>query len=307
MLPVLKAVVNHFESLYNKHYGYYALWRSLPGTLVMADSNEWSNPNLADPAQQTAMLARLEDRARCPDQQSVNAAFINAVNPRRNERLLEVGCGSGVLCRLAAKELDQTGNITGIDIAFAFLQAGRKMVLHPGSAPPIDFSAGRAENLPFVDRSFDTVFTARLLLHVVDPEKVVNEMVRVVKPGGRVVLMDWDFDTVAVDHANRELTRRLIHWRTDHLGGNNWSGRKLFGYLAHAGLTDLKISPMVSVARSEQDSLTQSLWNAARIARDQNIFTGGEYETWTGELQAAMKAGHFNASIVYFIVSGGRI
>jgi ubiquinone/menaquinone biosynthesis C-methylase UbiE len=142
------------------------------------------------------------------------------------------------------------------------------------------------------------------LLHVADPEKVVKEMARVVKPSGRVVVMDWDFDTVVVDHSNRELTRRLIHWRTDHVGGNNWSGRKLFRYLANMGLTDLQIYPVVSIARSEHDSLTQSLWNAARNAQDQMILSAEEYEIWTGELKSAMKAGQFFASIVYFIVSG---
>ncbi len=58
--------------------------------------------------------------------------------------------------------------------------------------------------------AFDGAFAARLLLHANDPDAIVHEMVRVVRPGGRIVVMDWDFDSVVVDHPERELTRRLV-------------------------------------------------------------------------------------------------
>ena len=64
---------------------------------------------------------------------------------------------------------------------------------------------------------------------------MIREMKRVVKSAGRVVVMDWDFDTVTVDHPDRELTRRLLHWRCDRRGGNNWSGRQLWRRMHTAG------------------------------------------------------------------------
>ena len=158
------------------------LWPSIPdGNPLMGGSNEWSNPAAAGSEQQAVMLARLEERARCPDQQSVNAAFIDILNPRSGERLLEVGCGSGVICRLTAKQLEPTGKMTGVDISYAFVQAAREMVKDTMLAPLVDYSSGQAGDLPFADQVFDKVFAARLLLHVADPEKVVKEMARVVK------------------------------------------------------------------------------------------------------------------------------
>ena len=84
-------------------------------------------------------------------------------------------------------------------------------------------------------------------------------MARVVKPGGRVVLMDWDFETVAVTHPDRELTRRLLHWRCDHHSGDNWSGRHLLGYALAAGLRDVTVIPVITVARDETAALTGSM------------------------------------------------
>ena len=93
-------------------------------------------------------------------------------------------------------------------------------------------------------------------------------MARVVKPGGRIVLMDWDFETVTVMYPDRELTRRLLHWRCDHHSGDNWSGRCLLGHALAAGLRDVTVIPVATVARDEAAALTGSLFRAAEVARD---------------------------------------
>jgi hypothetical protein len=118
--------------------------------------------------------------------------------------------------------------------------------------------------------------------------------------------MDWDFDTVVVDHPDRELTRRLLHWRADHHGGNNWSGRQLLGHMIAADLRDVTVTPVVTVARDEDSALTQSLWRAAEVARDGGAITPAERDRWVSELKARIAAGRFFASIVYFIVRGER-
>jgi hypothetical protein len=118
--------------------------------------------------------------------------------------------------------------------------------------------------------------------------------------------MDWDFETLAVDHSNRDLTRRLLHWRCDHHGGNNWSGRQLWGLMAATGLVNVKAVPFVSVAQRENDSLTQSLFRAAQVARDGGAIASNEYDAWVADLRSSLAAGYFFASIVYFIVSGER-
>jgi hypothetical protein len=128
----------------------------------------------------------------------------------------------------------------------------------------------------------------------------------VVRPGGRIVLMDWDWETLTVPHPDRELTRRLLHWRCDHHGGDNWSGRKLLGHLLDAGLHDPIVIPVVTLARDEAAALTGTLWRAAEVARDRGGITSHEHDAWVGELKQQIAAGRFLASIVYFIVRGER-
>lgn len=267
----------------------------------MSDQDGWSNPSAGEAAE---MAAFLETRAGFPDQVAIDRTLLDVLNPAPGERLLEVGCGSGLLCRQIAGRAAPGGHVTGIDVSFEMVVAARQHAARMGSKSQVVFEVGQAEALSYPAGAFDAALAARLMLHVAEPARVVGELRRVVRSGGRVVLMDWDFDTVAVDHSNRELTRRLLHWRSDHYGGNNWSGRQLAGLANGAGLQEVQVTPAVLVARDECAGFTQSLWRAAQRACEAGAITPIERDAWLAELQARIAAGRFFASITYFIVLG---
>ncbi len=280
----------------------------------MSHSNAWSNPSAISAEDAARMAAFLEDRARCPDQVQVNTAVRDVLALRPGERLLEVGCGSGALCRLMAPPLHPGGEIIGLDVAPDMIAAARRYAadLPPspaqgeglGERVALRFEIGPAEALPYPDGSFDAAFAARLLLHVADPLAVVREMARVVRPGGRVVLMDWDWGTLAVDHTDRALTRRLMDWRCDNHGGDNWSGRKLLAVALAARLTRVTVTPVATVARDETAALTSSIFRAAEVARNGGAITPTEHDAWVAELKQRLAEGRFLASLVYFVARG---
>jgi ubiquinone/menaquinone biosynthesis C-methylase UbiE len=273
----------------------------------VSDRDAWSNPSAVSPDDAAQMAAHLEDSARFPDQSEVNERLLAAVALRPGERVLEAGSGSGVLCRMAAQAVAPAGLVVGVDIApdMALYSSSRGGLSGVPGAWPV-FLVGRAERLPCAAGSFDAAFAARLLLHVADRAAAVAELARVVRPGGRVVLMDWDFGTVAVDHPDRPLTRRILEWRTDHRGGDNWSGRQLVGDLTAAGLHAVHVYPVAQAVRDEDSALTQSLWRAADFCCDAGAITPAERDGWVAELKARIAAGRFCASIVYFVVRGER-
>jgi len=270
----------------------------------VSKTNVWSNPSQAEAAEVSQMAAFLEERSRSSDMQEVNAAVCKVLDPGPGDRILEVGCGSGVLCRMIAPYLQPNGHMVGLDISPQFLIEAQKYAFQEGIEDQITFECGAGESLPYLNATFDSAFAARLLLHVANPDVVVREMTRVVRSGGRVVVMDWDFDSVIVDHPERELTRRLLHWRNDHRGGDNWSGRQLWRRMVSAGLQSLTVQPVVTVVHNESDGLTQSLWRAAQVSRDGGAITSNEHDAWVGELKERIRGGTFFASIVYFIVKG---
>jgi len=272
--------------------------------MPMSQQNVWSNPSATNAETVANMAAFLEERSLSPDSVIVNQALCAAVAPAPGERLLEVGSGTGVLCRLMAARLLPGGHITGIDISPEFARHAQLYASEAGQSGVITFDTGNAETLPYADGSFDGSYASRILLHSADPDLIVHQMARVVRPGGRVVLMDWDFETVTVDHPDRALTRLLLHWRTDNHGGDNWSGRQLWRRATQEGLTNLEVTSVVTVARTEQDGLTQSLWRAAEVARNGGGISAKEHDAWIDKLKQRLADGTFFASIVYFIVKG---
>jgi ubiquinone/menaquinone biosynthesis C-methylase UbiE len=98
-------------------------------------------------------------------------------------RVLDVGCGDGVLTCAAAS---RGAHVTGVDPDPAMLDAGRSRAGRAGVKA--EFLDGRIERLPFADASFDVVAAVTVLCFVDEASLAVREMARVLRPGGRLVL-----------------------------------------------------------------------------------------------------------------------
>jgi len=102
---------------------------------------------------------------------------------------LDVGCGTGFL----SFELAASGHrATGIDFAASMLEAARKKAADRGAA--IRFEQGDAENPPFAAHSLDLVVSRHVLWTLPHPEAAVAEWVRLLRPGGRLAVLDSQFD-----------------------------------------------------------------------------------------------------------------
>lgn len=111
---------------------------------------------------------------------------------RPGERLLDVGCGTGVLTRRALEAARPGGSAVGIDPSWRMVQVGRETAVRLGSA--VEFKLAAIERLPFDDAQFDVALSS-LMLHHLPPEtkrQGLAEVYRVLKPGGRLVAVDID-------------------------------------------------------------------------------------------------------------------
>jgi SAM-dependent methyltransferase len=117
--------------------------------------------------------------------------------------VLDVACGAA---HAAEPEAEQVRQVVGIDLTPALLEIGAQRLREQGVSNVL-LQEAHAESLPFVDGSFDIVYCRSSLHHFADPGRAVDEMVRVCRFGGRIVLLDLVAPSDAVrdqfDHVHR--------------------------------------------------------------------------------------------------------
>lgn len=111
---------------------------------------------------------------------------LDAAGVARDNRVLDVACGTGVLAREAAVRVGPAGSVTGVDSGYGMLAVAKEL------APSIEWQECAAESLPYPDRSFDAVVSQFGLMFFSDRSQAVREMIRVLKPGAKLAVAVWD-------------------------------------------------------------------------------------------------------------------
>jgi SAM-dependent methyltransferase len=109
----------------------------------------------------------------------------DAAGIRRGDKVLDVGCGTGVLAREALRRVGQEGTVVGLDLNNGML------VVAARAEPKIDWRQGDAASLPFEDASFDVVVSQFALMYFSDRLASLSQMWRTLAPGGRLAVAAW--------------------------------------------------------------------------------------------------------------------
>lgn len=134
---------------------------------------------------------------------------LNRLEIEPGERILDLGCGTGVLIQRLLQIAPKI-EVFGIDASAEMLKIAKQKL--PES---VDFKLGSADNLPFPSNSFDVVVSTSVFHYFRDPSRALQEAKRVLKPNGRLVITDWcdDYLTCQVcDFLLRRFNR--AHFRT---------------------------------------------------------------------------------------------
>jgi len=248
----------------------------------------------------------LDLRASNPDQMLLRRELLNAANLRPGDTAVEIGCGTGVLLAELAEAVGPTGSVVGVEPQPVFAEAARRRLAQRGLGGSAEVHNRDAQLLPLGDATADACVAQTVLVHIPDAAAVLAEMCRVVRRGGRVASIDQDGDTTVIDHPDRELTRRLVRFSSDHRFADGWTGRRLPRMFRAAGLTDMQVTVRTHVDTEPGSFLHGIALRLAESAMEAGAVGENEGSRWLAQLAELADAGSFFSSINYYLCVGAR-
>lgn len=267
--------------------------------------SQWRDTTRVSAEQAKELTSRLEQRAKAQDEIAARDEYLRLLSLTPGERVLDIGCGSGVVTRAIASKVVPGGRVLGIDSSSEFLAVARKEAESAGISAAVEFREGDCRRLPLEDAAFDAVLAATVFAHVPGVEAAIDEMIRVTKRGGRVGIFDFDGDCFVVSHPDRELTRRIVAAFSDHSAVNSHLVRRLPGILSERGIVDVQARGLMSLERGA-GFYSNMAERAAQLAAKVGAVTTVEADAWMNDLHEQLRNNTFMGGRLHIFVWGRR-
>lgn len=250
---------------------------------------------------QTEFLKKfLADVSQLPDILESFEMQLKWLDIQPGDQVLDIGCGIGVQAKEMAKRVGENGKVTGTDLSAAMIEIASSSFASSGL--PLEFKVADALHQPFADETFQRIRTERVLMYIKDTAAAFTEFKRLLKPNGKLVVFDTDWDALVIAHSDKPLTRRIVRYVSDSFP-NGRIGGELFHYFKDYGFREVKVKPVsysgpfISITKRICEGVLQT-----GIAS--HVFTAAEINDWWEVLEKNAKANKFFASYAGFIVTG---
>jgi ubiquinone/menaquinone biosynthesis C-methylase UbiE len=244
----------------------------------------------------------LELRGRHQQQVAIREAYVGLLGDLAGQRVLDVGCGTGVVARDVARRVGPRGSVLGVDPTPAFVEAAEELRRDAGLTN-VAFQVGDGRRLGLPSADFDAVLAVTVLCHLPDREQVIGEMRRVARFGGKILIVDGDYAANHVEHPDRALTRRIIDAWLATVVDDPYLCRRLVPLIEASRLRVERVSGYVHVEAGRVDEQTSFIWQWSLFALRQALGVGAISESegadWLEGLRRQNEAGGTFGSVTY--------
>jgi ubiquinone/menaquinone biosynthesis C-methylase UbiE len=230
-----------------------------------------------------------------PDVVAQRRQVLKALALKGGERVLDVGSGPGLLAYEMASSVGRGGSVCGIDISEDMLAMSRKRC---AKQPWTAFQRADATHLPYPDHAFDAAASTQVYEYIADVPAALAELNRVMRPGGRVLILDTDYGSLVIHSENAlRMERVLTAWNEHFIHGD--LPRVLSRQLQDAGFTirQRDVIPMFN-PEYEQNSYGKRLLDLmASFAVGRQNLSKDEVEAWLAEFAELGRQARFFFSL----------
>lgn len=229
---------------------------------------------------------------------------LDAIGAAEGESILDVGCGPGFYVAELLERVGPQGHVAGVDTSAPMLAIAAHRVEGHGN---VDLREASATELPFESAAFDAAVSVQVLEYVDDVPLALSELHRVLRPGGRLVVWDVDWETLSMRSSDPARMRRVLDAWDRHLVHRSLPAT-LAGSLRDAGFTDLSLTGH-SFTTNE---FTPDAYGAQLVGiighylGGLDDFPDDDWQAWADEQRVLGERGEFYCACVQVCVSATR-
>jgi SAM-dependent methyltransferase len=246
------------------------------------------------------MVAQLEERARSVWYQGMLRDLVTAADLQPGQRVLEVGCGGGTVLRWLARHTAGANSIVGVDINRYLLGEARALVNEQELADSIELREGHAEHLPLHDNEFDLTLCVTVLEEG-DADRMLREIVRVMRPSGHVAIIVRSVDMPWWIHVpvRDEITMKAAKVAAGGVAEGGCADASLARRMRQARLKNVELCPRLAAIEPGPRLETA-------LARIRATLSPDEIDEWQNAVQTAQQDGDLSIAQPYYCAVGAK-
>ncbi|MEU4242298.1 methyltransferase domain-containing protein [Actinoplanes sp. NPDC026619] len=248
----------------------------------------------------TMLLAALEAMGRHPEIRRVRRTAMEALHPEPGARLLDAGSGAGDVSRWLATKVGPAGEVIALDHSAATIAAALQQ--HDGSN--VHYLTGDVCAMKLPADSVDGVWCERVLQHVTSADAAITELIRVTRPGGRICLIDTDWESLSFDGVPPRLAARVVQSSHGKLTPKHLDmGRTLRRRLVDAHLTNVTATPVTCLFSDPASAAVVLPMVNPSVPAETWPTPPGIRAKWFTQVEAAGTRGDFLAVLTIWVVT----
>lgn len=219
---------------------------------------------------------------------------------------LDMGCGPGFLAAEAVEIVGMQGQVHGLDSSENMLAIAQARAEKNSVADAIQFHEGDVLKLPFPDNTFDAAAVLQVYEYVPDIDAALTELCRILKPGGRYVIIDTDWESFILHSEDPAMTDRVVKIFEGHLADPHLP-RTLGPKLLASGLPVDQVEPFAQLSVGKGDTFTMVLRKLiADYVRGKDGLTDAHIDMWLQDFQKLDSSGGHFLSLSQFFFYGRK-